>query len=134
MTTLLSGRSRDSVVKGLAMLRSRLRHDRRVKCVDASPGDQAVPGGYSPMTQRIVGDVAAVVHRPSTPGVAGIDRRWATGRQVLAGLPERGWPLFVVVEFNRKPNPHISSLSAPVGSLETLARFRGRISRNRTCP
>ena len=40
----------------------------------------------------------------------------------------------LVVEFNRKPNPHISSLSAPVGSLETLARFRGRISRNRTCP
>ena len=97
MTTLLSGRSRDSVVKGLAMLRSRLRHDRRVKCVDASPGDQATPGGYSPMTQRIIGDAAAIVHRPSTPGLAGIDRRWATGRQVLAGLPERGWPLFVVV-------------------------------------
>lgn len=40
----------------------------------------------------------------------------------------------LVVEFNRKPNPHISSLSAPVGSLETFARFRGRISRSRACP
>ena len=81
MTTLLSGRSRDSVVKGLAMLRSRLRHDRQVKCVDASPGDQATPGGYSPMTHRILGDVAAFVHRPLTPGCWGRSRGCCASRR-----------------------------------------------------
>jgi hypothetical protein len=36
------------MVKGLAKPRSSLRHDRKVKCVDASPFE--VKGGYSPMT------------------------------------------------------------------------------------
>ena len=48
MTTLLPGRSRDSVVKGLAMLGSRLRHDRKVKCVDAGPGSSVRSGRLLP--------------------------------------------------------------------------------------
>ena len=48
MTTLLPGRSRDSVVKGLAMLGSRLRHDRKVKCVDAGPGSSVRAGRLLP--------------------------------------------------------------------------------------
>jgi len=48
MTTLLPGRSRDSVVKGLAMLGSRLRHDPRAKCVDASPGEIRCAGRLLP--------------------------------------------------------------------------------------
>ena len=63
MTALLPGRSRDSVVKGLAMPGSRLRHGRKAKCVDAGPGERLTPGGYSPMTARIVGEVGAGVHR-----------------------------------------------------------------------
>lgn len=38
------------MVKGLAKLGNRLRHDRQVKCVDASPS--GVQGDYSPMTKR----------------------------------------------------------------------------------
>ena len=63
--------------------------------------------------------------------------RWDVSEATLERWRSEGiGPRFLKlqVEFNRKPNPHISSLSAPVGSLETLARFRGRISRNRTCP
>ena len=36
------------MVKGLAKLGNRLRHDRRVKCVDAGPSE--LQGDYSPMT------------------------------------------------------------------------------------
>jgi len=48
MTTPLPGQSRDSVVKGLAMLGSHLRHDRRVKYIDAGPGSSGRTGRLLP--------------------------------------------------------------------------------------
>ena len=77
--------------------------------------------------KREIGRGAAREANQRRPASTGVSGRRKKARNEF-GLLE------MVVDFNRKPNPHISSLSAPVGSLETLARFRGRISRNRTCP
>jgi hypothetical protein len=67
MTMRLPGQSEGSMVKGLAKLRNRLRHDRKVKHVDASPCT-VVKGGYSPMTERILPAVTRPVYcyLPST--------------------------------------------------------------------
>ena len=65
----------------------------RSSVLTQAPAIQCVPGGYSPMTARMVGDAAAWVHRPLTKGQQtsiGAGRLAVQGRvPPLAGEPRR---------------------------------------------
>ena len=111
MTTLLPGRSRDSVVTGLAMLGSRVRHDRKVKCVDAGPGNSVRAGRLLPNDGEDGRRRGSLGPSSVDEGVADISRRRTTGSS---------WPL----------SPFAGS---SVGSMASARRCQKTLHRRAGC-